>query len=382
MTDASSPGQNSEAARRVFVRAPARVNLIGEHTDYNMGFCLPVALQHEIVASGSRRDDDRVTVYAQNFDETVSFAAGAIRYDAEHRWANYVKGVVYFLAERGLPLTGMNIHISGDIPAGAGLSSSAALEVATALLFEHICGFTLAPVETAKLCQRAENEFVGMRCGLMDQFACCLGRKGHALFLDCRSEEYEYVPLDDRIKIVVCNTGIGRELAGSRYNTRRSECEEAVRILKKVVPGIQSIRDIDYSDFKELEDLLPPTLGKRCEHVISENLRVVESADALREADYERLGKLLIDSHRSLRDKFEVSCRELDVMVEAALSVEGVLGAKMTGAGFGGCTVNLVDERVLGEFERTVIREYLGATGIRPEVHICESADGAGIKNG
>ena len=359
------------------VRAPGRVNLIGEHTDYNGGFVLPAALRYEIVMAGERREDRQVSIHAENMKELASFSLDKIEYDRNHLWANYPKGVVFMLIERGIELGGANIFVRGDIPIGAGLSSSAALEVATALLFKELCGFSLNPLDMAKLCQRAENEFVGVRCGLMDQFICCLGKKGSALFIDCLTEKYEFVPLAEKINMVMCNTGVSRELSGSEYNRRRKECEEAVAIFGKVMPEIENLRQVSLSDFEKLKSRLSPTVRKRCEHVLSENGRVLEAVDALKKGEFSRFGKLMGESHASLRDKYEVSCPELDLMVEIAGSITGCIGSRMTGGGFGGCTVSLVEEAVVPQFKAKIREEYLRRTGIEPEVYVSEPSDGA-----
>ncbi len=360
------------------VRAPARVNLIGEHTDYNGGFVLPAALSLEITARGRRRSDGRVVVTAEDMKSRGEFDLSRIELNPDMPWLNYVQGVALYLLEAGAELPGAEISISGDIPRGAGLSSSAALEVACALVFQELSGFKMTLPDTAKLCQKAENEFVGMRCGIMDQFACCLGKKGSAIFLDCRSLDYEHVPLDDSYRIVISNTMVGRELAGSEYNSRRAECEEAVALLRKALPGIKDLRDVSPRDLETHGGILPEEIRKRAAHVVSENRRVVDAVDALKKGDYAAFGALLTASHESLRADFMVSCPALDLMVELAMRIEGVSGSRMTGAGFGGCTVSLVRSEKVGDFVEKVSEEYLLRTGINPEIYVCESSDGAG----
>ena len=363
----------------VLVRAPGRVNLIGEHTDYTGGFVLPAALRYEIVMAGERTKNSKVSIYAESMKEHVSFSLDKIEYDKDVLWANYPKGVIFMLKERGIELGGVNIFISGDIPIGVGLSSSAAIEVATALLLREVSRFCLSPVDMAKLCQRAENEFVGVRCGLMDQFICCLGKRGNALFIDCSTEEYEFVPLPEKINIVMCNTGVSRELSGSEYNRRREECEEGVAVFRRAMPGIENLRQVSLSDFEGLKTHLSPTVQKRCEHVLSENERVLEAVRALRKGELSQFGRLMGESHTSLRDKYEVSCPELDLMVEIAGSVSGCIGSRMTGAGFGGCTVNLVEQEVVRQFMEKIREGYLRRTGIEPEIYTSEPCDGAGV---
>lgn len=358
------------------VRAPGRINLIGEHTDYNGGFVLPAALEQQVVMAGQRREDEKVSIYAEIPDEEVTFSLSRIERDPQHVWADYLKGVIFMLRERGIVLSGMNIYVGGDVPVGAGVSSSAALEVAAAFLFRESCGFSLGLVDMAKLCQRAENEFVGMRCGLMDQFICCLGRKGTVLFLDCLKEEYEFIPLKKRYRLVVCNTGIRRELADSEYNRRREECESGTAVLGKFVPGITCLRQVSVVDFEKFKDMLPETVRKRCRHVVYENKRVLKAVNALREDKIKEFGKLMKESHESLKDDYEVSCPELDLMVDIAGRQEGCIGSRMSGAGFGGCTVNLIEEEHILKFVEDVKSKYCSKTGIDPEIYVSHPASG------
>lgn len=362
-----------------FVRAPGRVNLIGEHTDYNEGFVLPLAIDREIIIAFQARSDRLVSLYADNFSSSCRFSLDKIKYEEKESWANYVKGVIHLLQEQGARLAGMNMLLWGDIPPGAGLSSSAALEVATALSLQWLNGLERDSLETIKLCQKAENEFVGVNCGIMDQFASLKGEKNKALFLDCRSLDYRVVSLSgEGFRIVVCNTKVKRELANSEYNKRRRECEEGVSYLKKFLPGIKVLRDVEEDDFQRYRDSLPGIIRKRCQHVIEENARVLQAVAALERGDLRRLGQLMNASHRSLRDKYEVSCAELDLMVEMAGEIEGVLGARMMGGGFGGSTVNLVEEDKVAEFRRKVFSSYRKKTGITPEIYVCQSGEGAG----
>lgn len=361
------------------VRAPGRVNLIGEHTDYNGGFVLPVAIKQSIYIAGSPRADREVHLYSCNMKEKLKFSLDSTKPDTLHLWGNYIKGVLLLIEKRkNVKLRGMNLLIDGDIPIGVGLSSSAAIEVAGAYIAGLISGFKMDPVEMAKLCQRAENEFVGTRCGLMDQFICCVGREGTALFLDCRDEKHQFIPFkDDNLSLVVCNTGVKRKLADSQYNLRRQECEEAVSILKKFVPDAECLRDIPLSIYeRHRERHLPPAISRRCEHFFSENERVERGVCALREADARGFGRLMNESHKSCRDKYEVSCRELDIMVEIAGGVEGVLGTRMTGGGFGGSTISLVEKKAIPKFKEVVLREYPGRVSKKAEIYICEAGGG------
>lgn len=364
----------------VLVRAPGRVNLIGEHTDYNDGFVLPVAIDRDIVIASKRRDDNIVRLYSLDFDSMIEFSLNDIQFDSINTWSNYPKGVAHFLQEDGYNITGMDVVMTGNIPQGAGLSSSAAIEVATALAFEKISELEIEPSQMALLCQKAENKFVGVNCGIMDQFISRMGKKDHALLIDCRSLDYELVPLNlEKVKIVVCNTGKKRGLVDSEYNARRSECERGVKILRKYLPGIEALRDIEINDLAKYSSHIPEITEKRCRYVIKENDRVIESIDALSEGDLIKFGELMNQSHIGLRDDYEVSCSELDAMVEIAWGIDGVIGSRMTGAGFGGCTVSLVVEDDLPEFISRVNEEYPKRTGLQHEIYICNAEDGAGI---
>jgi len=361
------------------VRAPGRVNLIGEHTDYNDGFVFPIAIDREIVIAAAPRADRLVRLYALNFDREATFSLDNIQRDAAEPWSNYVRGVALMLQERGLALPGLDAVITGDVPLGAGLSSSAALEVATACTFQTLAGFDLSGVELARLCQRAENQFVGVNCGIMDQFISRLGRRDQALLIDCRSLEYELVPVAaEGLQVVVANTNKPRGLVDSEYNLRRATCERGVELLQPFLPGIRALRDVSVTDFKAHADRLPEEVRRRCAHVVTENDRVLASVAALRAGDLDRFGQLMNESHTSLRDLYEVSCRELDVLVEIAQSVPGVLGSRMTGGGFGGCTVTLAHASALPELQRRIADEYPAATGLTADVYVCRMAEGAG----
>lgn len=369
----------AEGGELTFVKAPGRVNLIGEHTDYNDGFVLPLAIDREIITAFQARSDRLVSLYSDNFSSSCRFSLDEIEYGGKESWANYVKGVIHLLQERGMELAGMNMVIEGDVPLGAGLSSSAALEVAAALSLQLLNGFEWPPIELIKLCRRAENEFVGVHCGIMDQFVSLVGERNKALFLDCRTLDYQLLPLpEEGLRVVICHTKVKRDLAHSEYNKRRKECEEGVSCLKRHLPGIKALRDVPGDDLEKYKDFLPKVIRKRCQHVLEENERVLQSVAALKKGDPGRLGQLMNESHRSLRDKYEVSCPELDLMVDIALKTEGTLGARMTGGGFGGCTVNLVEENKVGGFRRKVFQRYSEKTGITPEIYICRAGEGAG----
>ncbi|HGJ63856.1 TPA: galactokinase [bacterium] len=364
----------------IIVRAPGRVNLIGEHTDYNDGFVFPVAIDRDIMIALKKRDDQMVRLYSMDLDASNEFSLDNIQFDSVNTWSNYLRGVAHFLIEDGYNLTGMDAVITGNIPIGAGLSSSAAMEVATAMAFENICEWEIEPPQMALLCQKAENKFVGVNCGIMDQFISRMGKKDNALLLDCRTLSYELVPLNlDTVKIVVCNTGKKRGLVDSEYNARRSECEKGVKILEKFLPGIEALRDIDINDLIKYKSHIPEITEKRCRYVIKENDRVIESVEALAENDLIKFGELMNQSHIGLRDEYEVSCPELDTMVDIAWSIDGVIGSRMTGAGFGGCTVSLVVEDSLEDFINIINEEYPKRTGLQHEIYVCSVEDGAGV---
>ncbi len=358
------------------VRAPGRVNLIGEHTDYNEGFVLPMALEQDMIVMARKRKDREVIFYSLDFRQAARFSLDKIEFNSQDRWINYPQGVAYFLEKEGYQLKGMNAVLQSKIPPEAGLSSSAAFEIATASVLRILNDLQIEPRKMTELCLKAENEFVGLNCGIMDQFISCLARKDSALFLDCRSLEHHFVPLKE--KIVVCNTKVRRSLANSEYNKRRRECEEGVRILQEYLPQVRALRDVSPGDYEKCKEKLPSTIKKRCGHIIYENERVLNSVEALRKEDLGEFGRLMNESHQSLKDLYEVSSPELDTMVEIARSLRGTLGARMTGAGFGGCTVNLVKEEAIDEFKEKVAREYFRRTNLSTEIYVSFPAEGAG----
>lgn len=382
--------------------APGRVNLIGEHTDYNDGFVFPVAIDKYLHIAASKRSDRQVHLHALNMNETCIFSLDSSDDSRTPAWSNYLKGVAHLLEElvlqdTGHTLKGMSAVITGNVPISAGLSSSAALEVASALAFLGACGLEVAntsissnsnnelielpPMELAALCQRAEHEFAGVKCGIMDQSISLLGKADHALFLDCRSLEYKQVPLNlTDVLIVICNTNVKRELASSEYNKRRAECENGVKILQRWMPSITSLRDVSLENIKKYEAELPQITQKRCRYVVEENTRVQNAVSALTAKDIDSFGNFMNASHAGLRDDYEVSCNELNVLTEIAQSIDGVIGARMTGAGFGGCTVNLVHREAVETLRNRVMKEYLQQTGIKPDIYVCDVGDGARIR--
>lgn len=364
----------------VIVKGPGRVDLMGSHTDYNDGFVLPVAVNVDVLAGGELRDDNKVMVYSGNFEKLVEFSLDANEFDNVNTWSNYVRGVVHFLGEAGVNLQGANIVLYGNIPIGSGLSSSAAIEIAIGFLFQSLIGFEMSGPDMAVVGQKAENKFVGVNTGIMDQFISRMGKKDHALFLDCRTFEYEYLPLDtSKVKIIVSDTMKRRGLVGSEYDMRRSQCEEAARLFQQWYPNVKALRDVTMEMYNEHMSKLPRVVAMRAAHVIGEDERVLRSKEVLREGDFSEFGRIMNDSHDSARDLYEVSCPELEAMVEANRNAPGVLGARMAGAGFGGCTVSLVKDEFVEQFLEVVSVEYLGKTGLKPAIYVCTAEDGASV---
>ena len=363
------------AEPRIF-RAPGRVNLIGEHTDYNEGLVMPAAINYSTLVALAPREDRKIKISSEHFPDMPEMDLDRLP-QPRNDWSDYPIGVAVTLQEADHSLQGANLLIRGNVPIGSGLSSSAAIEVATALALIDNAGLSIDRLEVARICQKAENEFVGVRSGLMDQFSACFGKKDHAIMLDCRSLESTALPLPPAMNLVVCNTMVKHQLAGSEYNTRRAECEQGVRILSKRLPNVTSLRDVTIEDLEQHRDALPDEIYRRCRHVVNENDRVLKAASALRNGELTGLGELMAQSHQSLRDDFEVSCKELDLMVEFANEVDDCVGARMTGGGFGGATINLVNRTGIDEFTAHVSKRYAHATGIQPEIYVCQAADGA-----
>jgi galactokinase len=362
-----------------FFSAPGRVNLIGEHTDYNEGFVLPIAIDRRTVVAAGRRKDRNIRVRSIDLGEEASLSLDDASQADGPDWFRYVVGVARTLKdELQLPLVGCDLAISSDVPMGAGLSSSAALEISIGLALWNLSGAKLNPRSLALAAQRAEHVYAGTRCGVMDEFAAVFGRKDHALLIDCRSLESTLIRLQlTDHAIVVCDTKVEHELAASAYNDRRAECELVVAQLRKAVPEIKSLRDVGVNDLERFAALLPAPLDRRARHVVSENDRTIRAAAALENSDVSEFGVLMQQSHESLRDDFEVSCKELDAMVELALLHEGVSGARMTGGGFGGCTLNLVRRDVVLEFQEFIAAGYKRETGLDAEIYLVAAAHGA-----
>jgi galactokinase len=359
-------------------RAPGRVNLIGEHTDYNDGFAMPAAIEFYCWVAVSTREDRKLSIYSEEFSATADADLDSASHQPSKTWSDYPVGVALQLEQAGFRLRGANLLIESEVPMGAGLSSSAAIEVATALALVGQSGWSPDRVQLAQLCQKAENEFVGARVGIMDQFVSLHGQEDHALVLDCRALSFESLLIPDSVKLVISNTMVKHELASSEYNRRRADCEEAVRRLAEVLPGIRALRDVSLEQLERHRGVLSEVIYKRALHIVTENARVLDSAEALRSGDIARFGMRMAESHRSLRDLYEVSCRELDLMVDLAYQQRGVFGARMTGGGFGGATINLVDARYAGEFKEKMAKAYQKETGLVPQIYICKPAEGAG----
>ncbi len=370
--------QSQFGAPSTFVaRAPGRVNLIGEHTDYNNGFVLPIAIDRDVAFVGAPRDDRCVRIYSADFDQRAEFSLDAIDHDQQHEWSNYIRGVADVLQKAGHTLRGFDAVMQGDVPIASGLSSSAATEMATVMAFTAASSNWSSPLQVngaraAQYAQRAENQFVGVNCGIMDQFISSLGKAQHALMIDCRSLDYQLVPMPRGATVLVVDTTAPRTLAGSAYNQRRAECEEGAQLL-----GVESLRDISVSEFERRVGELPLVIAKRCAHVVHESQRVLDAVNALQRGDIQSFGDLMIQSHASLRDQYEVSSKELDAVVEITQGEPGVYGARMTGAGFGGCAIALVQDECAQALAHKVQEEYPRRTGRTPKVYACTASDGA-----
>lgn len=364
------------AAPRYIVRAPGRVNLIGEHTDYNEGFVLPMAIDRATWIAFSPRNDGHVRAHSVDFDETLEFSLGHFE-NTDQGWLEYVKGMAWVLQAAGYRLTGWNGTIAGDVPVGAGLSSSASIELAVARAFATISDIPWNPPVIAQLAQRAENEWVGMNCGIMDQMISAAGVAGTALLIDCRSLQTRNVPLPPDTVIVVLDTATRRGLVDSAYNERRKQCEDAARAF-----NVPALRDVSLAEFERRAHELDDVTRRRARHVISENERTLAAADAMNAGDAARMGELMNASHISLRDDFEVSSDALNLMVEQAQQQPGCYGARMTGAGFGGCAVALVQAAAASDFAAAVGQGYRQAANLEPSIYICQPAAGAEVIRG
>ncbi|NLS12671.1 galactokinase [Vibrio sp. SM6] len=359
------------------IQAPGRVNLIGEHTDYNDGFVLPCAINYQTVVAASRRDDNIVRVVSVDYNDAIDEfdLTAEIEFQQDKMWANYIRGVVKCLRARGFEFTGADISVSGNVPQGAGLSSSAALEVVIGQTFKVLFNLEISQAEIALNGQQAENEFVGCNCGIMDQMISAEGRENHAMLLDCRSLETTAVSMAQDMAVVIINSNKKRGLVDSEYNTRRAQCEEAAAIF-----GVKALRDVTIEQFNAKAAELDPVVAMRARHVITENDRTVEAAKALAAGDMVRMGELMEQSHASMRDDFEITVKEIDTLVEMVKSVIGTQGGvRMTGGGFGGCIVALVPPALVDEVKAVVEANYHAATGLKESIYVCQAMPGAGL---
>ena len=360
----------------VFV-APGRVNMIGEHTDYAEGFVMPAAIDFATLAAICPRDDKSVAIYSANFEDQVTYPLDSLPEKASHHWSDYPMGVVSTLREVGVEIPGFSLTLNGDVPLGAGLSSSASVEVASMVAILSLTSAKIPLPEVARLCQRAENHFVGASTGIMDQFIACCGAEGHALLLDCRTLQYRLAPIPFHLSIVIANSMVKHSHAGGEYNTRRSEVEEGTKLLRSHRPEIKLLRDATVDDLNKWGHEMRPEVLKRCRHIITENERTVAAADALEAGDLKTLGQLMYAAHASYRDDFEASCPEADILVELAAKETGCIGARLTGGGFGGCTVNLVENAQAVSFSSHMREGYREATGIAADIYLCHASAGA-----
>jgi len=370
----------------ILVRAPGRVNLIGDHTDYNGGYVLPMAIDRAVRIACRPTGDGKIELDSLDFNQQHTFDLEELKRDSDEAkanapdWARYFMGVAYVLQQKGHVLSGLQAVLKGDVPIGAGLSSSAAMEAAAAMALCSAANIHINRETLARICRRAENDFVGVNCGIMDQFASFLCRENTALLIDCTAESYNAIHLGDvQAKVVVCNSRVDRALSDSPYNARRQECVDAFKILCRHIPDIATYRDISMEALKSCETLLPEPLNRRARHVVSENTRVLYAAQALKEGDLITFGSLMDASHESLKHDCEVSCAQLDTLVELARLHHGTYGARMTGAGFGGCIVALVRSDTVEEFTESVSSGYAQAAGHAPDIYVFRPSEGATV---
>ncbi len=379
--------QRFGAAPTHLALAPARVNLLGEHVDYNAGFVLPAAIDRAtyIAYSPAESASEHSTLVAADFAEEVSFApeniAAKTTSDGSSlpEWARYPVGIAWALRKAGQTVRAINAVFASNVPRGAGLSSSASVEMAFVIAWQSLGGWFLDPMQRALLGQKAENQYVGVNCGIMDQFASACGVANHLLLLDCRSLEWQALPIPPDIAIVIADTSVRRTLTTSGYNERRQACEDAVNILSKDLPGIQALRDVSVDDFNRFSHQLPGLVEKRARHVVEEVERSKRAIPLLQQGNIQEFGRIMNDCHVSLRDLYEVSIPQLNCMVEIAQSLPGCLGARLTGAGFGGCTVNLVEKSAVESFAVELAARYEAQSGLKPEIYICQASNGASL---
>jgi galactokinase len=360
----------------LLVRAPGRVNLIGDHTDYNEGFVLPMAIDQATYVAARTRPDRTIHSYSTEYSEDDMFTLDRVERSTERPWSNYIRGVARGLIARDLTITGANLLIASSVPPGRGLSSSAALEVAVGYAFQLLNQHDLLGEELALLAQGAEQSFIGVQCGIMDQLTAVMGQTDHGLLIDCRDLSYHPIPIPPDVRIVVCDSGIQHTLTNTAYNQRRAECTAAVRMIKQQRPLVSALRDIQPDDLADLATDLPDVLLRRTRHVVSENQRTLAAADALNHGDLVGFGALMNASHASLRDDYESSLPEIDILAEIAQTVPGCYGSRITGGGFGGSTVSLVTVSAVDTFRETVTATYRARTGLETSILVCRGSSG------
>jgi galactokinase len=360
------------------IGAPGRVNLIGEHTDYNNGFVLPGAVDKRIYVAIAPNNTDTVNVYANQFGESFSFSVNGI--EPRTGWMNYLLGVSYHIQQKGKQIGGLDVLIDGDIPVGAGMSSSAALCSGYGFGLNEVFKLGLSRMDLAFIGQKTEHTFVGVKCGIMDQFASLHGREGHVMKLDCRSLEYEYIPFEfPDYKVVLVNSMVSHSLAGSEYNIRRQQCEEGVAILKKHYPDIATLRDVTPEQLLKHQEEMSPVVFDRCSYVVYEKERLLAGCEALKNNDLAKFGQLMYATHEGLSKKYAVSCTELDFLAERAQTIPGVVGARMMGGGFGGCTINIVNTDAVDNFKQTIQEAFNGLFKKIPDVYVTAIQDGTRV---
>ncbi|WP_316819145.1 galactokinase [Pedobacter nyackensis] len=361
------------------VKSPGRINVIGEHTDYNGGFVMPAAIDKAVYVAVSKREDNEIHLYAEDFKQSHEASLAELNI-SEKGWPNYILGVVDQIIKRNKAIGGFNLYIDGDVPPGAGLSSSAAVECATAFALDQVFNLGFPKMELTDIAQKAEHVFAGVSCGIMDQFASVFGKKDHAIMLDCRSMEYEYVPLNlSGYQFLLLNTKVKHSLADSAYNDRRAQCEQAVAWIKEAHPEVSTLRDVDMEMLEIYVKHRDVDVYEKCSYVVKENVRLIQAAGYLKDGNLKALGKLMFDTHDGLSKSYEVSCDELDYLVDAVRAEKSVLGARMMGGGFGGCTLNIVETEHISELVKKLSEDYDQKFGLKLEAYLVETAAGTGI---
>jgi galactokinase len=369
-------GERFGAAQRVF-QAPGRVNLIGEHTDYTGGLVMPAAIDFNTVATVSPATGSKSAIYSVNFKREFQFDSAALPDKPKHDWTDYPLGVLWSLRQSGITAPQFSMTLEGDVPLGAGLSSSASIEVAVAFAVGARAGATMSRTDIALACKRAENGFVGAQSGIMDQYIACCGVKDHALMIDTRDLSSRAVPLPKDVRLVICNSMVKHSHAGGEYNQRRKEVDQGTQAIREVNPAIRELRDATMADLEAARSKMSDDAYRRCRHIITENARVQEAVTALAAGNMQRMGQLMLEAHASYRVDFQASCPEADLLVELAMQQPGIIGARLTGGGFGGCTVNLVEAAHAEPFRKAIHDAYLQRSGIDADIYLCQAADGA-----